>query len=62
MTSLEALRELTTSDASLIRLAFRARKKLGLRGVSDLRRAVGNVTRQTIYRVLTAEEIRELNS
>jgi hypothetical protein len=57
-----ALHALLTSDRVLIRLAFRARKKLGLRGVSDLRRAIGNVSRQLIYRTLSPAELKELSS
>lgn len=56
----EELDKQTQSPASLVRLAFRARKKLGLHSVSQLRRAVGNVSRQLIYRVLTPAEIQEL--
>ena len=42
-------------------LAYHARKKLGLRGITDLRRAVPvRVSRQAIYRVLTRAEIEEL--
>jgi len=47
------------SDASLVWLAFRARKKLGLRRVADLARAVG-VSRQFVYRTLTSNEIEEI--
>jgi hypothetical protein len=61
-TSIEKrISSLTQRPESLIRLAFRARKKLGLRGVSELRRAVGRVSRQLIYRTLTKPEIDELN-
>ena len=56
----EALDKITQSNESLIRLAFRARKKLGLHGVTELRRAVGGITRQAVYRVLTPAEIQEL--
>ena len=60
MTTIEALQRLTATDASMIRLAYRARAKLGLHGVSDLRKAVGRISRQLVYRTLTAEEIKEL--
>lgn len=46
-------------EKALVVLAYHARKKLGLRGVADLSRAVG-CSRQFVYRTLTPAEIEEL--